>query len=639
MDDRSYVMDLPTELLVKILSYLPTRDKFMARYISQRFRAATEIPSLWKDFVWPDYEPRHVRNLNEILKAYGEHVRQIVFPAHMTPASILEMARSCAKVTHLSFPRNTLLTLDDLKEIVNIMTHLQHLDMFTSGLKMPLKCGHSKLPFTFKNDFDMIERFFEITTTSRSLRNLSLRIDETYTYCTPYTVLILVGNLLKERYGHISSINLLIHKTHLTTSSDTLESWLSANYTMLLKVGLYNIKKAPMDLYPSIPLRKLQFGPTATPPFIKLSDHDILDLKYDTFYLNEYDCYGEVRYSITPKHGVLAVNEQHLSSISNLYSVSNVDLSCMNIFPSQLEQFAVACPNLERLNLKDADNCLQNLEGLRAVVDTCQNLQGLNLIGIPESSVESSLLLWQVLSSAKKLTHLAIDLCILLQISKCIIDKHKIMEMLKNCNSLKALELVQPSVCYDCTRYKSEDLFFSYFASLVYVRLSHIDSINVFNYAIANCRLKYLCYNSCLDDVLPGASLPSWSICHLQQLCIDLFKRIDLPTACVQLLSAHGRLEKVALFIRSTSTEAITTLIHNSPNLTLLYIVVNEELRDKNHAVSSYEIKNYKKAISEKFTHHKLLTAGDFVLLENANQATNRDELLSCFSTNFTSFW
>ena len=290
MDNCSYFMDLPMELLVKILSYLPTSDNFMARYISQRFRAATEIPSLWKDFAWPDYEPRHMRNVSEMMKAYGEHVRQIIFPAHVTPANILEMACYCAKVTHLSLPRNTQLTLDDLKEIVHIMTHLQHLDMFIGRiLRTLLKCGRYGFPYPFQRDLvAVIGQFFKVIATSRSLNTFSLRIDETYACCSPRAVLMATENLLKECYGHIPSINLFIHKTHLTTSSDTLESWLSANYTMLLKVGLYNIKEAPVDFYPSIPLRKFHFGPAATPPFIKLSDHGISGLKYDTFYLNEY---------------------------------------------------------------------------------------------------------------------------------------------------------------------------------------------------------------------------------------------------------------------------------------------------------------------------------------------------------------
>ena len=94
--------------------------------------------------------------------------------------------------------------------------------------------------------------------------------------------------------------------------------------------------------------------------------------------------------------------------------------------------------NLERLNLMKAQNCLQSLQGLHAIVDTCQNLQGLNLVGIPVSSVESYLLLWELLSSIKKLTYLAIDLCMLIQYSNCdSADKQKFIGMLRNCGSLK----------------------------------------------------------------------------------------------------------------------------------------------------------------------------------------------------------
>ena len=101
--------------------------------------------------------------------------------------------------------------------------------------------------------------------------------------------------------------------------------------------------------------------------------------------------------------------------ISNLNSVSNVDFSGVPIYPNHLEQLAIACPNLVRLNLRSAQTPLFSLQGLCAVVDTCQNLQGLNLIGIPVSSMASYLLLWELLSSIKKLTHLAIDLCMLIR--------------------------------------------------------------------------------------------------------------------------------------------------------------------------------------------------------------------------------
>ena len=39
-----------------------------------------------------------------------------------------------------------------------------------------------------------------------------------------------------------------------------------------------------MNLYPAVPPSKFQFGPSATPPFIRLSHHNIMGLKYD-FYI------------------------------------------------------------------------------------------------------------------------------------------------------------------------------------------------------------------------------------------------------------------------------------------------------------------------------------------------------------------
>ena len=248
--------------------------------------------------------------------------------------------------------------------------------------------------------------------------------------------------------------------------------------------------------------------------------------------------------------------------IGNFNSVSNVDFSCANIYPGHLEQLAIACPNLERLNLKSVQNSLQSLQGLHVIVDTCRNLQGLNLVGIPVSYVESYLLLWQLLSSIKKLTHLVIDLCMLIHINNnCYnaADRDKLIGMLGSCDSLKAVEIIQTFNCDECKNVSNvNDLLFSHFPSLVYVRLSHVQCI-AFDYAITNCCwLKYLYYGT--DHNETHVTLPSSNDCHLQQLCIKSFA-INLSAPSVQVFSAHGGLEKVALLVKSITTSAITILL------------------------------------------------------------------------------
>ena len=129
-DKASSLEKLPTELVIKILSFLPTRDRFMMQYVCRRFQDVTEMPLLWKEFVWPDFQPHHVTKL---LKDHGEYVRKIFFPAHLAQAKILEMAKCCTQVTHLILPRDTKLSLDDLRKIVDAMKCLLQLDVFAAG--------------------------------------------------------------------------------------------------------------------------------------------------------------------------------------------------------------------------------------------------------------------------------------------------------------------------------------------------------------------------------------------------------------------------------------------------------------------------------------------------------------------------
>ena len=223
-------------------------------------------------------------------------------------------------------------------------------------------------------------------------KKIVLKIDLCHDFVD--VVLDVLKKLLKNAdHPFPSVINILMYEDYVVYSN-ILESWPASSYTIpSLEIGLYDIARVPMDLYPSIPLRKFQFGPAAKPSFIKLSDHGIMGLNRDIFYLSDYDHYGKARLSVSPKYYDLdLVDNEHLRCISNFNSISNVNFSFVNVYPGHLEQLAIACPNLERLNLRNAKNSLQSLQGLRAIVDTCQNLQGLNLVGIPVSSVESYLL-------------------------------------------------------------------------------------------------------------------------------------------------------------------------------------------------------------------------------------------------------
>ena len=146
----------------------------------------------------------------------------------------------------------TQLSLDHLEEIVHTMTHLEQLDVFNNSIKYSL--SHCERSNYFK-------KLLNVTTAS--VKNLTLKFDwnegET---CFDYFTLIedvwydiVLKKSLRNNYPLPSIINLLISNQIFSIYG----SFPVSSYTMAsLEIGLYDISRVPMDIYPSIPLRKFQ---------------------------------------------------------------------------------------------------------------------------------------------------------------------------------------------------------------------------------------------------------------------------------------------------------------------------------------------------------------------------------------------
>ena len=387
-DQASSLEMLPTELVIKILSYLPTRERFMMQYVCRRFQDVTEMPLLWREFVWPDFQPHHVCSVTKILKDHGEYVRKIFFPAHLAQAKILEMAKCCTQVTHLILPRDTKLSLDDLRKIVDAMKCLLQLDVFAAG-NFIQRDESVKHRVTGRRIIGLLE------ISSSRVKELNLHVNGHEDY---YQHLITSSiKQLVDQGCHLPTIN--IYESSATL--DFYNLWREAQSNSSFKINLYQYKRMTMNLYPPIPLKGYEFGPSATSPFIELYTHGILYHSCNkVFYFNEFDHNnGTVRHTITPARTILDVQSVPINYTGCLHSVYYIDLSRANIHSDNLEQLAIVCPNLQRLNLEDNVHCLDDLQGLHAIVHSCKNLEGINLAGISVSEVESCLLLWALLSS------------------------------------------------------------------------------------------------------------------------------------------------------------------------------------------------------------------------------------------------
>ena len=580
--------NFPTELLVKILLYLPTRDRFMMRYVSQRFRDVSEMPLLCKQCLW-NYVPRHVNIISKVLIEHGEHVRKIV----------RELASHCTQVTHLSLPRDTQLTLDDLEKVVRTMMCLHQLDVFAEGNF--IQKDESIIPWC--NEWE-IKGLLRITATS--VKELNLHVT-----WFPLAVKKSIKELAWLGYT-LPIINIFGDGAVFNLSSLWVKLQEPKYKSSSFEISWYGYRQIPMNLYPLIPLKRLKFGPSVTSPFIQLSSYGIVGIMQDIFCLSEYNCFGTVRYILTPEHKLY--HHQNIPiSYGQMDFVSCVDFSNVGVNSNHLEQLAVLCPNLQRLNLQGNANCLEHLQGLRAIVHTCQNLEGINLTKILKSRVESLVLLWELFSSLKKLTHLAIDLCLMKSSNA---NRQKlIINMFKTCQCLKALEIPVTHDCRRCTDVK--DFFFCYFPSLTYCRM-YCFQYSALTYAINICpKLKYLYEKSVCNEIL----LPLYNNCYLEQLCIYSLS-LNLTDELVEVLSANGQLERVVLYVKSITINGLTTLINNSPKLTLLRISMKEPFFDDvdgytcglqdPHAQPSKIDQRYTDRIKNMFPYREMFAVGNF---------------------------
>ena len=73
------ILRLPVELLVYIVSFLPTvRGKVKLRYVSRTLQVVSETPSLWSEFVWPLYDRREEHSVMNVLKTCGDYIKRLV---------------------------------------------------------------------------------------------------------------------------------------------------------------------------------------------------------------------------------------------------------------------------------------------------------------------------------------------------------------------------------------------------------------------------------------------------------------------------------------------------------------------------------------------------------------------------------
>ena len=624
--------ELPIELLVYIFSFLPTsRDLVRLRFVSRKIRSISEVPSLWNTFLWPWYDKREERSVNDVLKVCGTYVNQLIFPdvigcvrtsvqchewgdlacglyvsrthiqevieklSVMAPSTAMKMLRHCCNVTKVTL--GICLNGDEVKEIVEKMKHLRKLEICLSEPIKPIiavvSCANlEKLVLCgFNVQYD---RYIKQECLSEWVRvgfrppNLSLVFHEDTWMC---------NNDLPEILQQWPQWN----------------SQIPAGHTACFSV--YYTECTPLDTSSAVPALQLDFGQTATYPCVKASDFGLFGFGKDLLLLTNSTGDGKIvhKASVIQSDQFLFYTSNLCCNVSGLNFVTDFIATSCGLLSGHLEQLSIACPNLERLNLRSNTSCLESLQGLRSIVDHCHNLQAVNLEGVHVTKIENCIKFWEVLSKIKMLNHLRIEMCAMkpfIEIDIC--SQHSFVQLACKFIHLKQLELMfRDDPCKP----------FSGKSNQVYLVLSHFPSLaccfaetRTMNTAvdiITNC--KYLkCFKcDCWGLYFNKQSLPTVLNMYLQYLDIHL-KKGGIGEVFMDSVSAHGKLEIVILVVSSVTENGITALIENSPKLHLFKIHFNRGsgFFDKKHE----QLRSFKDTLKKKLLHRKLFNLDGFII-------------------------
>ena len=383
---------------------------------------------------------------------------------------------------------------------------------------------------------------------------------------------------------------------------------------------LYINYKVPLNLFQNAPDFQLQYGETATPPFVKGDNMGITEW----FLLTDGNNGGKVIHKAVCFRDISSTmydvirdyedNQLLDNNLTELYLNCNIDV----------KQIIVVCPQLQRLSLK---NHTLRLDDLQMIATCCCSLQGLNLAEVPIPDVQFCVRVWEILSSMK-LTHLSMDS--LLCGSKLKIDNplaKQLTTLFKQCTKLQALELCGEhysdfSVTISGNNYK----LLSHFPSLEYCRLTETQQSNCMQDILTTCeKLKYFYCNCSVQSSLSTAHCD-----NLQQLCISS-RQTDLDDNFMDTVSAHGGLIHVALFVRSMTSKGITILIKNSPNLLTLIGL----LKEKRYKGKYFE--SLSTSLGKTFAYRNLFTSGFCLIQQLDGYNIDLDDWMQ--NTDLLSLW
>ena len=398
---QCYLISLPSELLVAILSFLCARDKFHLRLTCRRLHLLLSDSIFWKIIFWRDYfPPREERTLRCVMQL------------------------GVSSLTKLSIFGYGTFALSKFKSILVSCIHLESITLmgFTlsesqlAALLLSTSARYLEVEVAEKES----KQVMEILTASQ-LTSVLLHINRTLdvamlakiwsnagyfpsdvTFCSRYNSGMSVAHVQFALVNILGSLPSCGHKARLAVGYSSIHT---------------HIKQATMQPFCEIVNKKLGF---------EFSQVSCNELGLSTYVLSlTQSNIMSVGYSAGYVHNVRPtfLDRSVPQDIAMLENITELCLANLQELSSHhLTIISHSCCHLVRLNIQKCTKSLSDLSGLSNIITHCCNLRGLNLDLIHFQEVECVIKLWEVLAKSKHLSHLRFCCC-MVYLSK-IVPQH-----------------------------------------------------------------------------------------------------------------------------------------------------------------------------------------------------------------------
>ena len=197
--------------------------------------------------------------MRNLLKRYGEYIKRLAFPGYLTQ-KLDNTLQLCNNVTHVSLPVAMKLSPDQLTQLGEAVQHMKHLHTLDIGWNTVI----AKPLLLIGSHLKELTLYSELI-----LRSCSLWVNEWVDMGFRPTNLNIVLEINRQLDSDIQDLVQNWHQWNSKVPKDH-----TANFK------LYTCYNIPLNLYPVVPIFRLQFGQTAVLPFIQAKQFGIQGLDY-----------------------------------------------------------------------------------------------------------------------------------------------------------------------------------------------------------------------------------------------------------------------------------------------------------------------------------------------------------------------